>query len=515
MSGNRRLKRFRRFTASLVLAWVLLLFFDVHQWIPESIFIPLRHTQFVPALQLSLGLATGAMIALGALLLMAFLFGRAYCSFLCPLGIFQDALSRIRIRRRKRNKNRIRKRVYRKQKPYRALRYAFLVVLLIAVLSGSGLFMGILDPYSWFGRMAQNIFHPVAVGINNALAWGFNAAGSFALSPVKFHGISWASLILSSAFLSMLVIMVWKNGRVYCNTVCPVGTLLGLAGKNALYRIRFDDAACTSCGLCAMACKAGCIDVKERSVDHERCVVCFNCIPACDQGGMSFSRSAAKATDESRRDLLVRAGTTLVLPAVLKEPTEKAKAKAVRRAPIAPPGALSHANLHINCTACHLCVSACPTGVIRPAVGEYGLMGVFQPFMDPIAGYCNYDCTRCLEVCPTGAITKMNEEEKKAVQIGRARFIPELCVVTKDFTACGACSEHCPTKAVNMVPWVKGLQIPEVDNTICVGCGACEYACPTDPRSIVVDGNPIHQIAEEPKGTGEEAEEVEMEEFPF
>ncbi|MBE0642331.1 MAG: 4Fe-4S dicluster domain-containing protein, partial [Bacteroidales bacterium] len=157
-----------------------------------------------------------------------------------------------------------------------------------------------------------------------------------------------------------------------------------------------------------------------------------------------------------------------------------------------------------------------PTGVLQPSLNEYGWLNVMQPVMDPHTGYCNYECVRCLEVCPTGAITRLSPEEKKKVQIGRTRFIEELCVVTKDNTACGACSEHCPTKAVNMIPWKGGkLTIPNVDNTICVGCGACEFACPTTPRSIVVDGNPIHRIAEMPRNMGEKAEEAVMEEFPF
>lgn len=508
MLKGKTLKRIRIVIASVVLLWSTALFFDLHQWIPEEVFLPLRYLQFVPALQLAIAMAGGALIALGLMLVSALIFGRFYCSFLCPLGILQDVIAYLRRKLRKKSR-------YKKQKPHSAWRYSFLFLLIVFVLAGSGLLTGLLDPYSWFGRISQNIFQPPWILLNNSLAWILTSFGSYAISPVKFHGFSFPALLAAFSVLTLVTVMVWKNGRIYCNTVCPVGTTLGLLGKNALFRIRFEESACTSCGLCAVACKAGCIDMKSHRVDHSRCVLCFNCLPACDQGGISYATKRAAATDLGRRDLFVRAGTTIILPSVLKEPSEEAKLLAVRRATISPPGSVSHANLHIQCTACHLCISACPTGVLQPAFREYGLQGIFQPYMDPISGYCNYDCIRCLEVCPTGAIKTLSAEEKKAVQMGRTRFIKDLCVVTKDNTACGACSEHCPTKAVNMVPYKDALKIPQVDNTICIGCGACEYACPTNPRSIVVDGNPIHKIAEAPKNTGEKAAEAEMEEFPF
>jgi ferredoxin len=508
MHKGRLYRTIRSIIALLAFLWITALLLDIHHRIPDSWFYPLRYLQLVPALQASLGLAGGAIIALATLLLLSWFFGRIYCSTLCPLGVMQDLAGRIRGWLKKKSR-------YRKQQTNAGWRYGFLFLFLLSVFIGSGLFTGLLDPYSHFSRIIRNLIQPPFVFANNQLAWWLTSIGSYALSPVKFHGISWASAGFSAGVFGMIIWMVWRNGRVFCNTLCPVGTLLGLPGKRALLGIRMDHTACTSCGLCAVVCKAGCIDVKKKEIDNSRCVLCFNCIPACDLGGIRYGKAVPVETDFSRRDTLLRAGTTLILPAVLKEVSEEDKALAIRRASLSPPGSLSHANLHIQCTACHLCISTCPTGVLQPAFAEYGLSGVFQPLMDPISGYCNYDCIRCLEVCPTGAILPMTVEDKQRVQVGRARFIPELCVVTKDHTACGACSEHCPTKAVDMLPWKDGLTIPVVDTEICVGCGACEYACPTDPRSIVVDGNPIHQRAALPLIDKEEAEEASIEEFPF
>jgi ferredoxin len=135
--------------------------------------------------------------------------------------------------------------------------------------------------------------------------------------------------------------------------------------------------------------------------------------------------------------------------------------------------------------------------------------------MDYDTNYCTYECVTCAEVCPTGAILPLTIEDKKTLQIGKVFFIKENCVVYTENTACGSCSEHCPTQAVKMVPYIGALTIPETNNEICVGCGACEYACPVVPyKAIYVDGNPVHLTAKKP--VQEKLEEPSMqEEFPF
>ncbi|MGD9687601.1 MAG: 4Fe-4S dicluster domain-containing protein, partial [Desulfobacter sp.] len=170
------------------------------------------------------------------------------------------------------------------------------------------------------------------------------------------------------------------------------------------------------------------------------------------------------------------------------------------------------------CTACHLCVSACPSRVLVPSVFSFGLSGIMQPQMDFDAGHCDYDCTVCSNICPSGAILPLTVEKKRLIQVGVAKFIKENCVVYTDNTNCGACSEHCPTKAVHMVPYLNAagrkLVIPEVDENICVGCGGCEHACPTKPfRAIYVDGNIEHKTARKPKE--KKMEKDTGDDFPF
>lgn len=120
-----------------------------------------------------------------------------------------------------------------------------------------------------------------------------------------------------------------------------------------------------------------------------------------------------------------------------------------------------------------------------------------QPTLIYTTGFCNFSCTLCSTICPTGALKPLTIEEKKTTQIGIAHFITENCIVYRDETDCGACSEHCPTQAVKMVDYKDGLRIPKVTPALCVGCGGCEYICPATPyKAIYVEGNGVHLKAE-------------------
>jgi ferredoxin len=186
-----------------------------------------------------------------------------------------------------------------------------------------------------------------------------------------------------------------------------------------------------------------------------------------------------------------------------------------RKHPISPPGSVSVARFSNLCTACHLCINSCPTQVLYPSFLDYGLAGILQPKMNYAASYCNYDCVICSQVCPTGAILPLNTVTKKEIQIGKAHFVKNDCIVVTKKTDCAACSEHCPTKAVRMVPF-DHLFLPEVNNEICVGCGACEHACPTNPRkAIYVNANLIHQKAKKPEIQKIEKTYDGIQEFPF
>jgi ferredoxin len=167
-----------------------------------------------------------------------------------------------------------------------------------------------------------------------------------------------------------------------------------------------------------------------------------------------------------------------------------------RLTPLTPAGSSSDRNMKRKCTACQLCVTVCPTGVLRPSTSLDAFM---QPLMSFERGYCRPECVKCSEVCPSGAILKITKEEKSSTQTGHAVWVRERCILLTDKQECNNCEHHCPTKAITMVPSVAGdeksLKIPAVNEELCIGCGACEYLCPSRPLSaIYVEGHPVHKI---------------------
>ena len=204
----------------------------------------------------------------------------------------------------------------------------------------------------------------------------------------------------------------------------------------------------------------------------------------------------------TRRSFLVTstaiAATLPVLPAWAKQEKEIDTTKLT---PVTPPGSqnLEHFNKH--CTACHLCITHCPQQILKPAGFNFGIRYAFKPHMVFYEmAYCNYECTVCSQVCPTGAIQKLTKEEKKVTQVGIAQFVKDRCIVATEGTSCGACSEHCPTQAVRMEPYLDGaLTLPHVHEELCIGCGGCESICPARPiKAINVLANKVHQKAQKP-----------------
>jgi len=206
------------------------------------------------------------------------------------------------------------------------------------------------------------------------------------------------------------------------------------------------------------------------------------------------------SVDADRRRFLTMAAMPLLVAAGVQNDSTAEKGITRSRHPVTPPGSQGLERFSSLCTACHLCVAACPTQVIRPSMLEYGFSGIFQPRMDYQVNYCTYECSLCTTVCPTGAILPLTLEAKKETQLGKVQFVRDDCVVVTKKKDCGACSEHCPTKAVTMVAYEGKLMIPQTRDEVCVGCGACEHACPTVPRkAIYVESNLVHLHAKKPE----------------
>jgi polyferredoxin len=447
--------------------------------------------QFLPAV---MALNVVVVVALIALTLV---FGRIYCSVICPLGVFQDLLARLR---RKKNK-------YSYSKEVKWLRYPVLAVFVLAGVAGIGSLFQLLAPYSAYGRISTMIFQPIWKLGNNLLAMMAERMDSYAFYTIDTWMRSLPVLIIAAVTLVVLAVLAWRGGRTYCNTICPVGTILSFFARFSWLKIRFDEEKCKNCSLCSKNCKAACIDFKSHTVDYSRCVACGNCIDSCKFDALKYSSSMQTkknvSVDASKRSFLL--ASALVSTAAMAQKKEKLmdggladiedKVAPQRQTPLTPPSSLSFQNLSTRCTGCQLCVSECPNQVLRPS-GD--LMHLMQPTMSYEHGYCRPECTRCSEVCPAGAIKKIDQDEKTSIQIGHAVWIKKNCVVLTDEVECGNCARHCPSGAIGMVSLdpdnEDSPKVPAINEAACIGCGACEYVCPSRPFSaIYVEGHEVHR----------------------
>lgn len=527
MSGS-LLRKIRIVVSLFFFAATTFLLIDIYGVIPSDFSNTILFLQFVPSLLKIISVFSFSTFGFAVILLLTVFFGRVYCSSICPLGVFQDIINWLsgKIKRKK-------KRSFDFLNEQKILRIVLLLLPITAFLLGSALVINFLDPYSIYGRFSGNFLRPLLVGGNNFAAFVFEKFRLYVVYPYNLKAFNLIPFIITAAFFVFIVLMAWKKGRLYCNTVCPVGTLLGYLSKYSLIKIVINHEECLSCGICAKECKASCIDSKNKTVDMTRCVACFDCLTSCPTKGIVYSYSYNKQPnnqtfnspiiDNSKRDFIIRASLYLFSLSVIAAQVQKkiivtkpSTKPIFRKNTVSPPGSISIGRFNSKCTACHLCVSSCPTQVLQPSFLEYGFLGILQPRLDNIASFCNFECKICGDVCPTGAILPLDLEKKKLTQLGKAKFVKDNCIVQTQKTDCGACSEHCPTKAVRMIPFEGKLVIPEVRDDYCIGCGACEFACPTKPyKSIYVEGNVTHQTAK--KNVELKKQEVinTKEDFPF
>lgn len=519
------LRRIRTTLALVVFVLITLLFLDVTGTL-HKYFGWLASIQFWPAL---LALHVGV---LALLVVLTLVFGRIYCSIICPLGVMQDVVSRLHGIRKK---NRF---TYSKEK--RWLRYTVLAVFIVSALAGVNAVVSLLAPYSSYGRIAGSLMKPVYEAGNNVLAAIAESVNSYAFYSVDVWLKSLPTLIVASVTLVVIAVLAWRGGRTYCNTICPVGTILSFLARFSWFKVRIDGSKCVNCGLCTKNCKASAIDFKNHKIDYSRCVVCGDCIGKCHKGAISLSsRRADKqtskrvnqqtsgqadkqtrqnadsanllvnssagvlSTNESRRSFLLGVAVAATGAALAQEKKKvdgglaaiEDKVAPRRLTPLTPPGSLSAQHFAQHCTSCQLCVSTCPNGVLRPSTD---LSTFMQPTMSYERGYCRPECTKCGEVCPTGAIKPITRAIKSATQIGHAVWLKKNCVPLTDGVECGNCARHCPTGAITMIPLnpkdERSPKIPAVNEARCIGCGACENLCPARPFSaIYVEGHEVHR----------------------
>lgn len=495
------LRKIRISLASLFFAGITLLFLDftgtLHHWLGW-----MAKIQFLPAV-----LALNA-VAIALLAVLTLAFGRIYCSVVCPLGVMQDIIARLNRRKNK----------YSCSKALSWLRYAMLALMVAAFAAGIGSAVALLDPYGSYGRIASNLLQPLWLWGNNALARLAESADSYAFYGADVWLKGMPTFLIAAATFAVVGALAWKNGRTYCNTVCPVGTTLSFLARYSFLKIHFDEEKCRKCSKCSKNCKAACIDYTTHTVDYSRCVVCGNCIGNCNFGALRYGLNArhgsgiqregrgnggqAESIDRGKRSFLI--ASALATTAAMAQEKKKVdgglakiedKVAPARQTPLTPPGSLSADNMARHCTGCQLCVAECPNGVLRPSAD---LMKLMQPAMSFERGYCRPECTRCSELCPTGAIKPITPAEKSATQMGHAVWLKKNCIPLTDGVKCGNCARHCPTGAIEMVPSDEkddsSVKIPVVNEARCIGCGACENLCPARPFSaIYVEGHEVHR----------------------
>ncbi len=499
------LRKIRITLEIIFFVFITLLFLDF-TGIIRTYFSWMAKIQLLPAI-----LAVNVVTVI-VLLVLTLLFGRIYCSIICPLGAFQDIISHIR--------GKIKRNRFFFSSEKKILRSLVLIAFIILLVAGFGSIAGLIEPYSAYGRIASNIFGPIYQFGNDFLAYIAERLNSYAFYQAHYVWLkSIIPLLIAVLTIITVGVLAARNGRTYCNTICPVGTLLGFVSRFSLFKISIDTTRCNSCQLCAKNCKSSCINSDTHEIDYSRCVVCMNCTGKCHKNAIQYKFMPSKSikvekkktieehiktdAEASRRTFLSMAGIVTVATAIKAQKKNidgglaaiKNKEVPHRKTELVPPGSFSAAHLAEHCTACQLCISECPNQVLHPSNGLSTLM---QPEMQFKDGACRPECTRCSHVCPTGAIRPITRAEKSSIQIGHAVWIGKNCLINTDGITCGNCARHCPNGAIQMM--MKNPnddyspKIPVVDTTRCIGCGMCESVCPARPFSaIYVEGHLVHK----------------------
>jgi polyferredoxin len=425
--------------------------------------------RFDPLILLVISIAYRTVItaAMMSLLIFAatFFFGRFFCGFVCPLGTTIDIFD-VFIKKRKKAKT-----VLRNGK------YLTLVFLLAA--AGLGIsFLHFFDPLAIFERTLTLVFYPAAMYIS----------GIFNIGVSAFYTES--AIVLS--VLAIILGLNFLSSRFWCRNVCPLGGLLALISKSAIFKFSFAD-GCTKCGICEKVCPTDAISIDDLKVDSGECIDCLRCMYECPQHVVRYRiTSGPSRLDIGRRQLIGAVGAGIVVaPLANALLHRKLSGRLIR-----PPGSIPEPDFLDTCIHCGKCMKVCPTNGLQPCILEAGLNGLWTPRLAARIGCCEKNCNMCGQICPTSAIRNLSPEEKTYAKMGTAVIDRARCIAWEQDRVCLICDEACPYSAINSLSETvrdTTLLRPFVDERICTGCGLCEARCPIDGRAAIE----VYSIGEE------------------
>jgi polyferredoxin len=439
------------------------------------------------------------------LIIMTIFLGRFFCGFICPFGTIHHAMSNIRPALKGERM------VSANQKtPAQRLKYLLLILLLAGALIGLNL-AGLFDPISLlFRALAQAVLPGLGTGIKEFFGWMANSdlktlnqlgyRGEDLVAPIFGYG---HQAYRTAWFIGLIFLVILFLNRIrprfWCRVLCPLGALLGICSRFSILRLEKDEGKCTSCNLCSKNCQGAASPMPGQDWENPECVLCFNCFDSCPDDALGFrfrwSPTLNPGPDIGRRAVLggLLGGISLPLLGRLDGQVHKVSDPRLIR----PPGSLPEPDFLRLCQRCGLCMKVCPTNVINPTLAEAGMAGFWTPHLIMTLGYCEYTCTLCGTVCPTGAIAEISGKEKieRPIKIGSAYVDRGRCLPWSGNGPCIVCQEHCPTspKAIylqnEIVQGPDGkrlaVQLPYVDLKRCVGCGICENRCPVRGRPAI------------------------------
>lgn len=493
-------RRVRQAIQILVFAFYIYLIFGVVQ---QRVAPPLSNIFFRldPFAGLSSMLATRqwipklglALVTLGLTLVI----GRVWCGWICPLGSLLEWVSF----------RRARKRATQIPSGVRLAKYFLLATSLAAALFG-GLTLLVLDPISIFTRTMTTTILPGVFHIINSVEKvlyrldflvpvldGFEGLVRGTVIPAEQPAFA-QSLAIAAFFASLIALNLLAH-RFWCRYLCPLGALLGLISKISLFRPIIGP-ACNGCTRCASVCKPGAIAAKGENLKimPTECTVCLDCLANCKPEEIRFRFSPKLASqqefDLSRRQALGALATGAASVVLLGTDLRLRQDNPWR---IRPPGVSDEDTFLSTCLRCSQCMKICPTTALQPALTEAGLAGLWTPLVVPRVGYCDYGCTACGQVCPSGAIPLLSLEEKRNQVIGKASIDHDRCLPWASGIPCIVCEEMCPTphksirleeaQVIDSNGQTRTVQRPSVLRDLCIGCGVCEHKCPLEGNAAI------------------------------